>query len=39
MDGAALVFLDETSTTTNMVRRYGWGTRGITSVKVVEIRV
>lgn len=28
MDGAALVFLDETSTTTSMVRRYGWGTRG-----------
>ncbi len=28
MDGAAFVFLDETSATTNMIRRYGWGARG-----------
>ena len=28
MDGTAFVFLDETSATTNMVRRYGWGVRG-----------
>jgi len=28
MDGTAFVFLDETSATTNMVRRYGWGARG-----------
>ena len=28
MDSAAFVFLDETSTATNMVRRYGWGPKG-----------
>ena len=28
MDPALLVFLDETSAATNMVRRYGWGPRG-----------
>jgi transposase len=28
MDPAAFVFLDETSATTNMVRRYGWGPKG-----------
>lgn len=28
MDPAACVFLDETSATTNMVRRYGWGRKG-----------
>jgi len=27
MDSASFVFLDETGATTNMVRRYGWGTR------------
>lgn len=27
MDPASFVFLDETSATTNMVRRYGWGPR------------
>ena len=28
MDPAACVFLEETSATTNMVRRYGWGRKG-----------
>ena len=28
MDPASLVFLDETSVSTNMVRRYGWGPKG-----------
>jgi len=28
MDPAAFVFLDETSASTNMVRRYGWSPRG-----------
>ncbi len=28
MDSAGFVFLDETSVTTNMVRRYGWSPRG-----------
>src|SRR5690242_4472823 len=28
MDPAAFVFLDETSATTNMLRRYGWAPRG-----------
>ena len=28
MDPAALVFLDETGASTNMVRRYGWSVRG-----------
>src|SRR3546814_18955252 len=28
MDPAALVFLDETSATTNMARRYGWSPKG-----------
>ena len=28
LDPDRLVFLDETATTTNMVRRYGWAPRG-----------
>ncbi len=28
MDASRFVFLDETSASTNMVRRYGWGVRG-----------
>ena len=28
MDASRFVFLDETSASTNMVRRYGWGMRG-----------
>lgn len=28
MDPASFVFLDETATATNMIRRYGWGPEG-----------
>ena len=39
MDPALLVFLDETSAATNMVRRYGWGPRGERLVDVGSVLI